>query len=44
MVPDDEAPVRQTSATVQPEIGESPLRYDRDDIADFLMKHVQKCT
>ena len=44
MVPDDEAPVQETSSTVPPEIGESPLRYDRDDIADFLMKHVQKCT
>ena len=44
MVPDDEAPVRETSSTVPPEIGESPLRYDWDDIADFLMKHVQKCT
>ena len=44
MVPDDEAPVRETNSTVAPEIGESPLRQGWDDIAYFLMKHVQKCT
>ena len=36
MVPDDDAPVRETSSTVSPEGGESPLRYDWDDIAYFL--------
>ena len=36
MIPDDEALVRETSPTVSREGGESPLRYDWDDIAYFL--------
>ena len=33
MVPDEEALPRETSSTVSPDRGESPLRYDWDDIA-----------
>lgn len=44
MIPDDKAVVRETSSTVSPKGGKSPLRYDRDDVARLLMNHVQKCT
>ena len=43
MVPDDKAVVRETSSTVSAKGGKSPLRYDWDDVAYFLMKHVQEC-
>ena len=36
MIPDDEAPVRETILTVSPESGESPSRFEWGDVVYLL--------